>query len=356
MKVGIITFHNYNNYGAILQSYALQKILYNLGCESEIIDYNCNYISKPYRYINLKQKGFFTYLFGVIGFICYLPRKKRCNEFRKLMNYSISVNNSNINSLSNAYDYYISGSDQVWNYKLTNFDKNYFLEFVNDNKKKLSYAASFGLSNIQNQYRQEYAKLLSKFNKILVREKQGANIVNDLIGQVPEVVLDPTLLLTQDDWINVSSDIKRKKEYILVYQLGFSKRLINFTKKLSRETSCEILFIPFPLGKSIKCRPLINIGPKEWLGLFKNAKYIVSDSFHGIIFSVLFNKNFFAEVSGQHKNSRAENFLSQFGLKDRIISNDYKVQLTQDIDYTVINERINIAREKSIESLKNMLI
>lgn len=353
MKIGIITFHDYNNYGAILQSYALQKVLMSRGCDSEIIDYKCEYIRKPYRLINLRKKGLFTYLFGLVGFICYLPRKKRCDIFRKQMKYSMPFCDSNIDKIADTYDAYITGSDQVWNYKLTNFDKNYFLKFVSDDTKKFSYAASFGLTILDEQYKSEYAKLLSSFNAITVREEQGANIVNELTSRMPEIVLDPTLMLTCEEWNEVTKKYKNDSDYILVYQLGLSKKVIEFTKKLSNECNCKIIFVPFPLGKFIKSKISISIGPDGWLGLFKNAKYVVTDSFHGIIFSVLFNKNFYAEVSGQHKNSRAENFLSRFKLSDRIIDN--VKDLHQIIDYNEVNKEITIEREKSIQCLKNML-
>ena len=128
-RIGVITFHNYDNYGAILQSYALQKKLRELGTYPEIIDYSCQFISNPFRLINLKEKGLFNYIYGAIGHICYIPRRRKCNQFRKHMKYSEPVTKGNMRAVSGKYDIYIAGSDQVWDYKLTNFDQTYFLDF-----------------------------------------------------------------------------------------------------------------------------------------------------------------------------------------------------------------------------------
>ena len=141
-RVGVITFHNYDNYGAILQSYALQKKLREIGTQPEIIDYRCDYISNPFRLVNLKKKGLFNYIYGAIGHICYIPRRFKCNRFRKHMRYSQPVTQGKMQPVAGKYDIYIAGSDQIWDYKLTNFDTTYFLDFVKKGKKKCSYAAS----------------------------------------------------------------------------------------------------------------------------------------------------------------------------------------------------------------------
>ena len=133
-RVGVITFHNYDNYGAILQSYALQKKLQEIGTQPEIIDYRCDYISNPFRLVNLKKKGLFNYIYGAIGHICYIPRRFKCNKFRKHMRYSQPVIQGKMQPVAGKYDIYIAGSDQIWDYKLTNFDTTYFLDFVKDRR------------------------------------------------------------------------------------------------------------------------------------------------------------------------------------------------------------------------------
>ena len=168
-RVGVITFHDYDNYGAILQSYALQRKLKEMGTYPEIIDYRCDYISNPFRLVNLKKKGLFNYIYGAIGHICYIPRRRQCNLFRKHMRYSQPVSRGNMGAVAGKYDIYIAGSDQIWDYQLTIFDTTYFLDFVKKGKKKCSYAASIGEHEPPEQYRKKYSSLLKDFDQILVR-------------------------------------------------------------------------------------------------------------------------------------------------------------------------------------------
>ena len=233
MKIGILTFQTTNNFGAILQSYALQQVLKNYGHEPEVINYQCEYISKPYRLLNLKKKGVAGYLFGLIGYICYLPRTKCCNNFRKIIKYTSPLDSQSINAIEDSYDMYIAGSDQIWNYKLTNGDFTYLLDFVKKDSKKFSYAASIGVNDIEPIYQESYKMLLEKFSRISVREKQGAELIEHLAHLDAHIVLDPTLLLAPSDWLKVAKKPKINENYILVYQLGISQKLVRFVKMLS---------------------------------------------------------------------------------------------------------------------------
>lgn len=354
-RVGVITFHNYDNYGAILQSYGLQKKLRELGTYPEIIDYSCQYISNPFRLVNLKEKGLFNYIYGAIGHICYIPRRHKCNKFRKHMKYSQPVTRDKMQAVSGKYDIYIAGSDQIWDYKLTNFDQTYFLNFPVKGKKKCSYAASIGEHVPPEQYRESYSRLLSDFDKILVRESYGADIVNELTGKKPEVVCDPTLLLTAEEWSKLIKEPRIKGKYILVYQLGINKEIVDFARRLKQKTGYRIVYIPFPLVGLLKCRCEITIGPAEWMGLFKNAEYVISDSFHGIVFSLLFNRKFFAKSDGHHKNRRVEELLKLVNMTDRTMNHVTEEQLTEELDFTYANQQIDKFRLSSLQKLKEMI-
>lgn len=354
-RIGVITFHDYDNYGAILQSYALQKKLRELDTYPEIIDYSCQYISNPFRLVNLKEKGLFNYIYGAIGHICYIPRRRKCNQFRKHMKYSEPVTRGNMNAVSGKYDIYIAGSDQIWDYKLTNFDQTYFLDFPEKGKKKCSYAASIGEHIPPEQFRSDYSRLLGDFDEILVREDYGADIVNELTGKKPEVVCDPTLLLTADEWDKLLKEPKIRGKYILVYQLGINPEIVSFAKRLKKETGYRIVYIPFPLVGLLKCRCEITVGPAEWMGLFKNAEYVISDSFHGVVFSLLFNRKFFTKADGHHKNRRVEQLLKLVNLSDRTMNDVSDEQLTEEIDFTYANEQIEKFRNFSLQKLKEMV-
>lgn len=355
-KVGVITFHNYDNYGAILQSYGLQRKLKELGTEPQIIDYRCSYISNPFKLVNLKEKGLFNYIYGAIGHICYIPRRSECNKFRKHMKYGEPVDKSNVKKVGDKYDIYIAGSDQIWDYKLTNFDTTYFLDFVAEGKKKISYAASIGEHLPPKEYQEQYKKLLSDFDEILVRENYGADVVEKLIGTRPECTCDPTLLLTADEWKELLVEPKRKDKYILVYQLGINKEIVNFVKRLKKKTGLKVVYIPFPLVGLLRTSIQLTVGPARWMGFFKNAEYVVTDSFHGVVFSLLFNRKFFTKVNGHHTNRRVEQLLKKIKLTDRTMDSVKSDEdLLKEIDFTYANSQIEQMRKESLEHLKRVI-
>ncbi len=354
-KVGVITFHNYDNYGAILQSYALQECLKRLGADPEIIDYNCKYITNPFQLKRLKNKGFFNYIYGAIGYICYLPRRRKCNRFRKKMAYSESVNEKTIGRMDGRYDTYITGSDQVWDYHLTDFDRTYFLNFVTKGKK-CSYAASIGEHLPEDEYQKEYAELLSSFDHILMREEYGADVVEQLVGIRPDCASDPTLLLTGEEWESLMSKPGKKKDYILVYQLGVNPGFVKHVKRLKKQTGLPVVYIPFPLVGLLNCSLRIAAGPDEWLRLFRDAKYVVTDSFHGTVFSLLFHKPFFVLVDGHHVNKRVKEFLTRLNLTERILQGEMTEEaLAEEIDYAAVDKELQAMRELSLERLSAML-
>ena len=352
-KIGVITFHDYDNYGAILQSYALQKCLIDQGNDAEIIDYSCPFIKHPFGLNSLRTRGLAVYLYTAIGHICYLPRRKKCNDFRKQIRYSRPVAEADLPSVGKEYDCYISGSDQIWDYKLTNFDKTYFLPFVDGGKKKYSYAASLGEHLPPPEYEAEYKKLLSDYDCILSREDYGAEAIRCLIGEKPAVVCDPTLLLSGEEWAGFCKTPSGKGKYILVYQLGLSKKMVRAAKKIAKETGCRIEYVPFPLVGAVKCHINLSAGPAEWMGLIKNAEYVLTDSFHGVIFALLFNRPFFMISKGQHVNRRAEELLNKIGLSERIIDDSFS-DINTPVDFSRANQVIAEFRAYSLKLLREM--
>ena len=186
MKVGTLTYHRAVNYGAILQTYALQKVLDKLGVENEVIDYRSDFIEWIYKpFCMRKVNNFWNFLTVIEG----APIKSRkMKQFSDFANKNIRVSKekytkSNISNANDVYDLFITGSDQVFNFKCSNNDKNYFLDFVKDTTKKSSYAASFGFDKIPDEHTDEYKRLLSTFENISVREQQGVNIVKESVGK-----------------------------------------------------------------------------------------------------------------------------------------------------------------------------
>ena len=352
MQIGIITFQETNNYGAILQNYALQQALKKLGYSSQTIDYKSLYIGRPYSLSHLKKKGIIQYLYGVAGYLIYLPRTSKCNEFKKQINYSRKLIKENLSNISDNYDFFITGSDQVFNYKLTGKDGTYLLDFVTNKCKCNSYAASFGVSNIPEEMLRWYMELLKDYHYITVREKTAVDILEKILHKRVEVVSDPCMLLSKDEWKKVTKIPDIKKPYILVYQLSVSPDIVNMAKKISKQENLKIIFIPFPVGKPTLGRWKIGSGPAELLGYIQNAEYVLTDSFHGTLFSIIFNKKFFVQLSEGIVSSRIKDLLETYKLENRILSKN--VNYKEYIQYEYVNKIINQNKEYSYEILKRI--
>lgn len=249
MKIGIITFHRAVNYGAVLQAYALQTMIQKLGADVEILDYRCSYLEDNYNPIKIlgrasNIKGFLGILVKV--FPSAVKKKRSFDRFLK-DHLNISKERYNRNSVyqsNQVYDIFITGSDQVWNYNHTNFDKSFFLNFVNDSSKKTAYAASLGFGSLPDKYVEEYRNLLSDFRAISVREKSAQQILKDILKKEVPVMPDPVFLLDKEEWDRIiPSGQTIKDKYILVYELMPSESLFKFALKLQHETGYKIIRI-----------------------------------------------------------------------------------------------------------------
>ena len=246
-KIGIVTVYRNINYGSKLQSYALQKILYDLGfeCENLKIDFSendqlkkINPLSKISLYLKNPAKIFYRRkkLLRIKKFEEYLQENIKesiytTNEVKKLI-----LNNDS------PYSYYICGSDQIW--APNQFNKDYFLNFVSDSDLKIAYAPSIGLPTIPKELINDYRKLISDIGHLSIREKDGAEIIKRITGKDIPVVFDPTLLLTKQEWLEHSID-NNQKNYILCYFLGENKEHRKWVEKLKKQTGYKILVLPF---------------------------------------------------------------------------------------------------------------
>lgn len=360
--IGIITFHRAINYGAILQTYALQKKIKELGVKCVIIDYRNKKLENRHKKIK------FSDCKNMKDFIRYLLLSKNHNikydKFREFANKHFEVSTpfyslKDLREAEKKYDTFITGSDQVWNYQINDMDAAYFLEFTKDKSKKASYAASFGVSNIPNEYKQKYFELLNDFEYILVREKQGADIIRELLSREAQVVLDPTLLLSKEEWHSVAKEGYSAVDgkYILIYAFGGSKNIWNLAENISKKTGYKIVCIANTYKKSINIKYIKSAGPEEFLGLFKNAEYVITNSFHGTAFSINFNKQFFTEMlpDTMGVNSRIEDILDLFRLDNRIITSSDASVIDILINYNEMNEILETERKKSMALLKNLI-
>lgn len=352
--IGIITFHRAKNYGAVLQAYALCKYLNDNDIKAEVIDYYSPFIMDFYNPYNKLNKR----LLKNILLFPFIKKKYRNFDIfiKKNIKLSRKVDNfSQLEKLSVNYQYLLTGSDQVWNNHWTGFDKNYFLEFCPDYKKN-SYAASFGFSKIPDDLKDEYYRLLSSFNRISVREAQGNKIIEDLLGYQVEIMPDPVCLIEKDVWKNLYRK-KIGKPYLLLYTLENSVEIINFAKEIAKKENLDIRFI---------CDTVIHkhdfiyesyISPERFVSLFFNAKYIITNSFHGTMFSIIFNKNFFIKLQTNKNapNSRLIQLIDKYGLNDLVLGTDisyekYMENLSK-INWNRINNILNDEKQRASDYL-----
>lgn len=333
IKVGIITMHKVLNFGSALQAFALQYAVERLGYECEIIDYV--YPNKYHRKFHSYEKKWKSIVKSIIPTILLSSTARDNNEIKKFWKkrYKLSRNYKTKESLlatPPVYDIFITGSDQVWNTNFVKGDTSFLLSFVSDKYKKISYSPSFATAAIDSEFVNVYKRLLSEYKHISVRETSGLKIVKDLTGQDAVTTLDPTFLLDSEEWtkeINLK-DENPYGEYIFAYILDYAVKCIpyvyDFIKHYQSKLNCKVIYLdqkgtlPVELEK-IAERPY-KISPENFVSLFKNAKLVITSSFHGTAFSVNFGKSFFSIINKDiEKDSRQFSLLSKLGVSNRAV-------------------------------------
>lgn len=366
MKVCVITRHAPANYGSLLQSIAMQKVIQKLGHECEIIDYilteetgmkvaATQLKTKKEWNGSLIKKLVYLILRQPENLIMYSKFENMREKFLR-MTKRYSSKNELIGNLPQT-DIFMTGSDQVWGPTASGkYDDVYFLSFAPDTTKKVSYAASFGKSKFTEETLCEYEKLLTRYDKITVRENSAIDILNNMNIECCGQVLDPTLLLDSKEWGKyIKEDVQGK--YVLVYQIHNNSKLDSYAKAFAKNLGLPLIRVS-PLlhqiirgGKFVYCP---DIG--KFLSLIKNATYMITDSFHGTAFAINFNTQFIEILPNTGTGNRNQSILELTGLKNRILTdyNDFSIE-DNNIDYDKINVVINEQRKYSVDILKHLL-
>jgi len=363
MNIGIITFHSAHNYGAMLQAFALQKyIKNNYNCNVKNINFNTDKDIKAYK-IFKKHKKIHSYIWEILKFLHYSELKKRHNSFELFLKNYIDTTErySTYEKLIEnppQFDVYISGSDQVFSPKGKELNA-YYLNFGPNHIKKIAYAPSFGYTSIPDDIKEIIKKLLLRFNYLSAREKSGCQIIKDLIYKDVPNVVDPVFLIDPTEYRKISNPVKLKYEnYILCYSLVGIKKQIAIACRLKEITGLPIVLIRDTALLPIKCVDKIIrfAGPREFLWLLDNAKYVVTDSFHGTSFSLIFKKNFFSVIAFPEKADRIYSILKEIGLDSRIVYKPGEIN-KQDlyIDYEAPSEKLQAKIQLSKEFLHKAL-
>lgn len=362
--IGLMTFHRATNYGAVLQAYAMQKVLTEAGYDNEVIDYRCQGVEYETRiYVGgNKDTGLLNHLIGVLKGIIYVPVHVRRNmafsTFRKRhikQSRRVYRHKEDLSSAEKEYELFISGSDQVWNIGCTKGDTSYYLDFVSNKSKKNAYSASFGTSTLSILNTFPIAQLQS-FSRISVREKNALEFLRNYGLLEVKHTLDPTLLLDQDSWLVICGKKRNKDRYILLYLIAETKEIVSFANKFAEEKGMKIIYITNILTHRVHGIYKRAVSPEEWLRLFIQAEYVITNSFHGLAFSINFNKQTFWDLlpTPSVVNDRLISITNEFHIEGRQISAK-NFDTNCDIDWVGVNEILKVKRNESIEYINSVV-
>ena len=345
MKAGILTFFSANNYGAILQAFSLQKKVEEMYGSCECIDYKCPAIEAVHATRPLNPRfGLKKNVKNMARNLFYAPRVRCFASFRADVRHSKPYLPETIREANQDYDIFITGSDQVFNLKLTGEDETYFLNFAEDSKYKVAYAASMG--PFLDEKKQTYQRLLSRFDLLSVREKSTAAELHEKLGIKCAVVPDPVFLHDAQEWkqlLQLGTD-RGEDRYVLIYSLYESPELYRLANEYARKNACKVYAItkaPRPSGKAD--RYLRKTDPRAFVRLIMNADYIVTDSFHGTAFSLIFNKQLHVVLPPNAQN-RIVDLFSELDISAE----------EGELDYERVNKQLALYRDRGVEFLKRI--
>ena len=376
MKIGILTFHN-----AYLQCYSLWKYLLDQGYDAEIIDLrrpgaHSDYVpSMKYQRCRPLPKTLLSQLKNKIKELVgieYRPAsyyseksKEKFDEFNSL--YKKSKPFSNLDEFYNnppQYDIYIAGSDQLWNPTQPYCIEPYFLTFINGvEKKKISFSTSIGITELTEKEKVMFKTWLSDFSAISVREKQAKQLLDSFVGLEIKQISDPTFLLTSSSWQSIAVYPQLKEPYILYFALHIDEKLKDYCLRLSKESGIRLLVLnqtqPYPKDNSYTA--INDAGPREFIGYIEKAQLVITDSFHGTVFSIIMGtKCFYTYIApGNKRGSRIEDLLGMFSLENHIIRDDFS-RTYNELQADAINRQhvlsvIKDEKEKSVNYLKTSI-
>ena len=378
-KIGIITmYHNSINYGGVLQAYALTRFLNELGYDAQQV----RVIGKPGEWQRAKvlfMHGTKPAIKKVLRNARWIARKVLKKAVPSDFDSKISArravfakfgeefvpqseeiyNSRTIKKANDNYDVFITGSDQVWNFAW--YNPIYFLDFVRGDKKRIAYAASISMHSLNRMQKRITKRSLKNYDAISVREESAVGLISDLTRLKPEFVLDPTLLLSKDDWDILA---KRKVEcdaYVFCYFIGENKAGRRFATEFARKHGFMLVGISIYHNFDALDIKLADAGPEEFLSYLKNAKYVFTDSFHAVVFSKIFEKQYFVfnrDDQGS-MNSRIHTITSLFETEDRFCYGERErldyIESLPDIDYTKQLLKFEEKKKESIDFLLGAL-
>lgn len=367
MNTATITLHTAHNNGSFLQAYALQKIINKMGHSNSIINFVPRAQYSLYQNIIFKELSAKGIIKGILNVPNYSALKKRKDRFNGALD-SLKLtskfdNEDDFFSISEKFDCLIAGSDQIWNNaSMPDFSNLYLLPV---NKYKISYAPSFGKS-LKDQFGSEILNQINQFDYLSVREQSVQQVLGDLLpSREVKVVLDPTFLLDKEEYEELSknANCKYNGDYIFFYCIKATNDVLKAVKEISKILNMPVVTV-FTGVNTYKCQAFgqkvdFSAGPSEFLHYVQNAKYVISNSFHGVVFSIIYNKTFFRiadNEDGKIKiDERLDSILNMLGLSVQNVITNSSISLNTDIDYAVANEKMSDLRNESLGWLQEAL-
>ena len=374
MKIGIVTFFHDMNVGTCLQAYALQKTIEKYGYEAEIIDYRHDGITKvsetKWKHIlNViktygNKKLFYYFKFKNLD----ENNKQAFLDFQE-NNYHLSEKKfdkfEDLKEADELYDKFVCGSDMIWAPSFEIDYKVFFLRFTCA-RKRIAYAPSFGAAGLPENLQKEFETYIKEFFALSCREQSGVDLIKDCYGKIAEFVLDPTQLIGKDEWISsFGLNTKKREKYILCYLFNseYKEWYIKLANSIAKRMGVSVRF--FPLNRNEQLHEFQfhqkEYGPVEFMELVNNAEFVMTNSYHGFMFSLIFEKPFIV-MSREKKlfwtqyEERFTSMLKLIGEEKRMIQ--YKQKVSDelfDINYEKINEKLNVYRKSSMDYLYSSL-
>jgi polysaccharide pyruvyl transferase WcaK-like protein len=372
-KIGIVTLNGYFNYGNRLQNYALEQAINSIGYEAETILVDSNYLTDlrteskktniPKRLKNKSVLDIADRLIHKLHALIFRKKhsKRKSNRYQQFFEFSkrnlheteFTLKESNLTKeFEESYSCFVVGSDQVWNPHFTSASPIYFLRFT-EKAKRVAYAPSFSVPHIEEQYLSRYKEWIRDFNKLSVREEDGARLIEELTGLEVPVLVDPTLLLTKQQWLDISQEApkKPKQKYIATYFLGgvpIEHR--SWLKQYAKNNNYKIINLA-----DVRDNKAYETGPAEFISYVNDCSLFLTDSFHGAVFSILFKKPFIAykRRGGESMYSRIDTLLDRFSLNERKIENMNLEESVFEINYDHVDAILEIERKRSMDFLRD---
>lgn len=356
MKIGIATYHRAHNYGAVLQAIALRNVIEKMGHEAVFVDYWPKYHESKYKlfswykifHANLRE--IYNYLTFIIKY--YKARKRRIDKFESFFHKYVYPYCTPIND---SFDIVIYGSDQIWRRQreINSYNPFYFGDNDLTTTTHVSYAASMGKLPKSSEEGEQICRMVSHLKYISVRESDLKAYLNTIGVKDVRVDLDPTLLLSQSEWERLFPIMpKSTSPYALVYIMGGNGFNLSEVEKFAKARQLKLIVLRGYANTKETDNCITTADPSEFLSLIKGASYVFSSSFHGVAFSVIFRKPFYASFLSNE--GRARSLMEMLGIENRLLPPCSAIPKVDDIDYTKVEETLNVLRTESFQYLNKI--